>query len=97
MRLSRSSERRTGGEGSSSMAFATDPIMRWGWPDRIGTSLQWPPIADAFAGRAFDHGTAHGLEGCLAVALWMHRVEPDAETVVGLMGESTATRPPRTP
>jgi ribosomal protein S18 acetylase RimI-like enzyme len=52
--------------------------------------MYWPSFAEAFGGRAFDHGTAHGIENCRAVALWMrHGVEPDEEAIVGLMAEST--------
>jgi hypothetical protein len=51
------------------LAFATDPVMRWGWPDPYRYLAYWPQIADTFGGRAFDTGTAHGLEDRLAVAL----------------------------
>lgn len=71
------------------LAFATDPVMRWGWPDPYRYLAYWPQIADAFGGRAFDTGTAHGLEDCVAVALWLAPgVSPDVETVMGLMRES---------
>jgi GNAT superfamily N-acetyltransferase len=77
------------GVATLTLAFATDPVMRWGWPDPYRYATYWPPIADAFGGRAFDHGTAHELEDCLAVALWLPPgVEPDGETVMGLMRES---------
>src|ERR1700690_1342011 len=72
------------------LAFAADPVMRWCWPDPHQYARYWPPFAEAFAGRAFDHGTAHGIEDCRAVALWMrHGVEPDEEAVIGLIAEST--------
>jgi GNAT superfamily N-acetyltransferase len=74
---------------SLTRAFSSDPVMRWGWPDPLRYTTYWPQIADAFSGRAFDHGTAHGLEDCVAVALWLPpRVETDGETVMGLMRES---------
>jgi GNAT superfamily N-acetyltransferase len=63
--------------------------MRWGWPDSEQYLTYWPQVADAFGGKAFDHGTAHGLENCVAIALWLPPgVEPDAETVMELMRES---------
>jgi GNAT superfamily N-acetyltransferase len=71
------------------LAFSSDPVMRWGWPDPKRYLTYWPQIADAFAGRAFDYGTAHGLEDCVAVALWLPPgVGPDGETVMGLMRDS---------
>jgi GNAT superfamily N-acetyltransferase len=74
---------------SLTLAFATDPIMRWAWPDPHRYATYWPMFADAFGGRAFDHGTAHGLEDCVAVALWMPPgAGPDEEAVMEMMGES---------
>jgi GNAT superfamily N-acetyltransferase len=74
---------------SLTLAFSSDPVMRWGWPDPKRYLTYWPQIADAFGGSAFDHGTAHGLEDCVAVALWLPPgVGPDGETVMGLMRES---------
>ncbi len=74
---------------SLTLAFSSDPVMRWGWPDPERYLSYWPPIADAFGGGAFDHGTAHGLEDCVAVALWLPPgVEPDGQTVIEYMRES---------
>lgn len=74
---------------SLTLAFSCDPVMRWGWPDPERYLTCWPRIADAFGGRAFDNGTAHGLEACVAIALWLPPgVEPDGETVMRLMRES---------
>jgi ribosomal protein S18 acetylase RimI-like enzyme len=63
--------------------------MRWGWPDPQRYLTYWPQFADAFGGRAFDYGTAQGLEDCMAVALWFPpSVGPDEEKLMGLMQES---------
>ena len=57
--------------------------------DAHGFATYWPRFVEAFGGRAFDHGTAHGLEDCLALALWLPPgVEPDAETVMALSRDS---------
>lgn len=53
------------------LAFATDPVMRWLWPDPHRYAASLPRFADAFGGRAFEQGTAHGLDGGRAVALWL--------------------------
>jgi GNAT superfamily N-acetyltransferase len=77
------------GLASLTLAFSSDPVMRWGWPDSERYLAYWPQIADAFGGGAFDDGTAYGLENCVAVALWLPPgVGPDGETVMGLMRES---------
>jgi ribosomal protein S18 acetylase RimI-like enzyme len=74
---------------SLTRAFSSDPVMRWGWPDQQSYLTYWPQFADAFGGRAFDHGTAQGLEDCVAVALWFPPgVGPDEERVMALLGES---------
>jgi GNAT superfamily N-acetyltransferase len=77
------------GVASLTLAFATDPVMRWAWPDAHRYATYWPRFAEAFGGRAFDDGTAHGIEDCVGVALWMGPgVGPDEESVMGVMGES---------
>ena len=74
---------------SLTLAFSSDPVVRWAWPDPERYLTYWPQFVEAFGGRAFDHGTAHGLDDCLAVALWLAPgIEPDEETVTGLMRES---------
>jgi GNAT superfamily N-acetyltransferase len=74
---------------SLTLAFSSDPVVRWAWPDPERYLAYWPQFVEAFAGRAFDHGTARGLEDCLAVALWLAPgIEPDEKTVTGLMRES---------
>jgi hypothetical protein len=77
------------GIASLTLAFSSDPVMRWAWPDQEKYLAYWPRVADAFVGGAFDQGTAHGLEDCLGVALWLPPgAGPDGETVMGLMRES---------
>jgi GNAT superfamily N-acetyltransferase len=77
------------GIASLTLAFVADPVMRWAWPDPYRYATYWPKFAEAFGGRAFDHDTAHGLEDCLAVALWLPPgVGPDEATAMELMGES---------
>ena len=74
---------------SLTLAFSSDPVMRWNWPDPYRYSTYMPQFAAAFGGQAFDHGTAYGLEDSLAVALWLSPgVGPDEELIMDLMGES---------
>jgi ribosomal protein S18 acetylase RimI-like enzyme len=77
------------GIASLTLAFASDPVMRWAWPDAYRYATYWPKFAEAFGGQAFDDGTAYGLDDCLAVALWMRPgVGPDEEAVMHVLGES---------
>jgi GNAT superfamily N-acetyltransferase len=74
---------------SLTLAFASDPVMRWAWRDAHRYATYWPRLADAFGGRAFDDDTAYGLEDCSAVALWMRPgMGPDEKTVMDVMRES---------
>ena len=77
------------GVATLTLAFVNDPVARWAWPDPHRYATYWPRFVEAFGGPAFDHDTAHGLEDCLAVALWLQPgVEPDAETVMEVSRES---------
>jgi GNAT superfamily N-acetyltransferase len=77
------------GIATLTLAFVADPIMRWAWPDPDQYVTYWPRFAEVFGGRAFDHGTAHGLDDCLAVALWLPPgVGPDEEAFLALLAES---------
>ncbi len=53
------------------LAFASDPVMRWLWaaPHRYATL--WPRFAEGFGGPAIGHGTAHGLADGRGAALWL--------------------------
>jgi GNAT superfamily N-acetyltransferase len=71
------------------LAFAVDPVTRWAWPDPQVYSVFWPRMVEAFGGRAFDHGSAYGLDDVLAVALWLPPgVGSDEAAVMELMVES---------
>jgi ribosomal protein S18 acetylase RimI-like enzyme len=62
------------------LAFAADPMTRWvfGTPEQLLT--YYPAFVRAFGGRAFEHGSAHYVDGYAAAALWLPPgVEPDAE------------------
>jgi len=59
------------GVAALTLAFAGDQFTRWAWPDPYQFATYWPRIAEGYAGRAFDCGTAHVLENFAAVALWL--------------------------
>lgn len=68
------------------LAFAADPMTRWSWPDP-GTYLEaFPKFARAFGGEAFAKGSAHRVDACAGVALWLPPgVEPDGAALGALM------------
>jgi GNAT superfamily N-acetyltransferase len=77
------------GVATLTLAFSLDPVVRWAWPDSERYLSYWPPFVDAFGGKAFEEGTAYGLEDHVAVALWLApRVEPDGEALMSLFQES---------
>jgi ribosomal protein S18 acetylase RimI-like enzyme len=52
-------------------AFSTDPVCRWVWPNPEVYEGYFPAFISAFAGRAFDSGTAHQTGAYEGVALWL--------------------------
>jgi GNAT superfamily N-acetyltransferase len=81
------------GIATLTLAFAADPVMRWAWSDPFQYATYWPRIAEAYGGRAFDHGTAHALASCAAVALWLPPgVGPDESEFQALIIESVESR-----
>ena len=67
------------------LAFASDPAMRWTWPDATSYLEAFPRFARAFGGAAFDRGSAFRI-GAGAAALWLPPgVDSDAPAMVELM------------
>jgi len=67
------------------LAFASDPMARWTWPDAHVYLEVFPRFAKAFGGAGFALGTAHRI-GNEAAALWLPPgVEPDSEAMDRLM------------
>ena len=71
------------------LAFASDPVSRWSWPQAQQCLASMPRLVSAFAGRAFDHGSAYCTDSYAGVALWLPPgVHPDEERLAELI-EST--------
>lgn len=71
------------------LAFASDPVVRWVFSDPHVYSTIWPRFIEAFAGRAFESGTAHMVEHFSAITLWLPpRVGSDEASMVALAFES---------
>ncbi len=64
------------------LAFATDPMMRWSFPDPAKYFAVVPDFIRAFGGNAIAQGTADVAGDFAAVALWLPPgVEPDGEAM----------------
>lgn len=73
------------------MAFATDPAVRWLYPDARQYLRDFPNFAWAFAVRAFECGTADNLEAHSAAALWLPpQVQPDEAAVMEVLQRSVS-------
>jgi GNAT superfamily N-acetyltransferase len=64
------------------LAFATDPMMRWSFPDPAKYMEIVPSFLRAFGGNAIAQGTADVAGDFAAVALWLAPgIEPDGEAM----------------
>ena len=71
------------------LAFATDPMTRWSWPNPADYLRIMPQVTRAFGGAAFDHASAFCTDGHEGVALWLPPgVSPDEEAMAGLFEQS---------
>ena len=72
--------------GTIVLAFSADPIARWFYPDPHEYLLHLPPFVRVFAGKAFEHNSAHYIDGYLGAALWLPPdIHPDEDALVGLL------------
>lgn len=53
------------------LAFSTDPAVRWIYPDPQQYLAHFPPFVQAFGGKAFAYGSAYYVEGCAGAAPWL--------------------------
>lgn len=71
---------------SLTMAFVSDPVLRWMYPEPVQYLAHMPEFVRIFGGRAFEHGSAHVVEGVPGAALWLPPgVEPDEDALVGVL------------
>ena len=71
------------------LAFAADPFVRWIYPDPNQYLSHIHKMAILFAGKAFDHGTVHYVEGYRGTALWLPPdIHPDEDALVAHMNNS---------
>lgn len=71
------------------LGFANDPGVRWMYPNSRQYLENFSQFVRAFGGSAFEHGTAHYVEGFLASALWLPPgAQPDEEALGGFIENS---------
>lgn len=76
-----------------SLAFSTDPAVRWMYPAPETYLAYFPEFVTAFGGRAFECGTAHFIGDVQAAALWLPPgVQPDEEALMNLFERTFQSR-----
>jgi len=53
------------------LAFSTDPMARWAYPNPATYLAVMPETVRAFGGNGFAHGTVHLADGGAAAAMWL--------------------------
>lgn len=73
------------------MGFSVDPVARWMYPEPADHIRWFPSFVRAFAGKAFESGTAFISSDLAGAALWLPPgVEPDGEAIEVVV-ENSAT------
>lgn len=68
------------------LAFSTDPVARWCWPDPHQYLENMPGFIKAFAGGAFEHNAAYCSDDHAGAALWLPpNVHSDEEALGEIM------------
>lgn len=76
--------------GVITIAFSTDPIARWVYPDPDEYLRHFPEFIRAFAGKSFEKGSAYLAPEAAGAALWLPpNVESDEDRLIGLFWSST--------
>jgi ribosomal protein S18 acetylase RimI-like enzyme len=75
------------------LAFSTDPVARWAYPNPHQYLTHMPPMVKAFGGKAVAHGSAYFVDGYAGAALWLPpEVHPDEDELVGVIQRTVAER-----
>jgi GNAT superfamily N-acetyltransferase len=71
------------------LAFSTDPVTRWTWPDPQTYLENFPEFVTAFGGRAFAQGSAYIAGDYSGAALWLAPgTQPNEDALVALFEHS---------
>jgi GNAT superfamily N-acetyltransferase len=71
------------------IAFSSDPVARWVFPDAGRYLTYWPRFVRALVGNAVSAGTADSIDDCGGVAMWLPPgVGPDDEAMAAIVAEA---------
>ena len=71
------------------LAFATDPLTRWIYPDPHQYLRYFPDVVRLFGGNAFEHGTGYYVDAFSGAALWLPpNVHPREEEMRKLLQQT---------
>lgn len=71
------------------IAFSSDPVARWVFPDADRYLTYWPRFVSALAANAFAAGTADSIDDCGGVAIWLPPgLGPDEEAMAAIVAEA---------
>ncbi len=67
------------------LAFSTDPVARWMYPNSQQYLETFPNFIRLFGGKAFETGSAYYVDGFQAASLWLSpNVSPDDSALINL-------------
>ena len=69
--------------------FRDDPVCRWIWPGDDQFDAYFAPFVEAFAGAAFERGTAYVAERFGGVALWLPPGVSSDEEALAVIAEQS--------
>ena len=73
------------------LAFSTDPAARWVYPDPHQYLMHFPRFIKAFAGKAFETGSAFYADDFAGAALWFPPdIHPDEQALIELFDETVS-------
>ena len=79
--------------GAVVLAFSADPAARWLYPDSHQYLTNFPSFVRAFAGAAFEHGSAHHVPDYSGAALWLPPgIHPDEKALTKLLENTVSKR-----
>lgn len=73
------------------LAFSTDPSLRWMYPDPNQYLTNFPSFLRAFAGRSFENNCAFYAEDFAGAALWLPpNIKSDEDRLIPILQETVA-------
>ncbi len=75
--------------GTIALAFSTDPVARWLYPDPYEFLKHFPRFIEIFAGKAFENKSAYYTDDFGGAALWLPPdVHFDEDELIGFFEET---------